>query len=115
MTNNSKLSKIFLAITIFLEVLSQCNGNNIDPKKKHFFKTKHSSRSAQNNAERDESEMEDVGDLPYLPLISSDQVSSLAVKGRPIEEKENVSKIEESSNMENALQETKLVTPNTKR
>ena len=82
---STNLKKILVTV-IFLQVLSICNGSDFEPKKQHVFKTKHSSRSVQNNIDAAKSENEHIGNIANLPMIASDQVSSAAVKGRPINE-----------------------------
>ena len=84
MKGHSRKLKSFLFSLIFLQVLSSCNGSDFEPKKQHVFKTKHSSRSVQNNIDGAKSENKNIGNIANLPMIASDQVSSAAVKGRPI-------------------------------
>ena len=84
MKGHSRICKNFLISVIFLQVLSSCNGSDLEPKKQHVFKTKHSSRSAQNNIDGARSENKNIGNIANLPMIASDQVSSAAVKERAI-------------------------------
>ena len=88
MKGHSRISRNFLVSVIVLQVLSSCNGSDLEPKIQHVFKTKHSSRSAQSNIDGAKSENENVGNIANLPMIASDQVSSAAVRGRPINEPE---------------------------
>ena len=84
MKGHCRILRNCLVSLIFLQVLSSCSGNDFEPKKQHVFKTKHSSRSVQNNIDGAKSENKNIGNVANLPMIASDQVSSAAVRGRPI-------------------------------
>ena len=92
-----------MVIIILLQVLLKCNGDDVEVKAQHSFKTKHSLHSAQKKVEGGNNELENIGNYAKLPMIGSDQVSSAAVKQRPIKEQINKSENEKEKENTEAL------------
>ena len=97
MTSRYRQLNMFMVIIILLLSLLKCNGDDIEVKVQHSFKTKHSLHSAQKKVEGDNNELENIGNHAKLPMIGSDQVSSAAVKQRPIKEQINKSENEKEN------------------
>ena len=102
-----------MVIIILLLSLFKCNGDDIEVKVQHSFKTKHSLHSAQKKVEGDNNELENIGNHAELPMIGSNQVSSAAVKQSPI--KEQKSKSENAKENTEALVVDKLTELDNKR
>lgn len=94
MTFRYRQLNMFMVIIILLLSLLKCNGDDVEVKVQHSFKTKHSLHAAQKKVEGDNNELENIGNHAKLPMIGSDQVSSAAVKQRPIKEQINQSENE---------------------